>query len=286
MQKGKKFFFRAFYVLYPIALHYVLSMVVSRAALAVISLTAEDPMEVYYQWTVVITGITAAVVMVPAALLYQKDAQKRYRLQRIPSEYGQNLSLPDMVLLLLLGGAAALTGNLLMGIVQNYIQPDTYMEMIGTITEGKGIWTLVLFLGFLAPIGEEMIFRWLVYLRLRDILGFPAACLLSGVIFGIYHGNLFQGIYAGVLGILFACVMEWTGNVWASAFLHIGANSVTLLYAEYAPKLLDAHMEFVVGAINLLLFGILILGFGREGKSSLAFIKKYLPHADVGIADK
>ena len=31
---------------------------------------------------------------------------------------------------------------------------------------------------------------------------------------------------------------------------------------------------------------ILILGFGREGKSSLAFIQKYLPHAIVGVADK
>ena len=31
---------------------------------------------------------------------------------------------------------------------------------------------------------------------------------------------------------------------------------------------------------------ILILGFGREGKSSLAFIRKYLPHATVGVADK
>ena len=31
---------------------------------------------------------------------------------------------------------------------------------------------------------------------------------------------------------------------------------------------------------------ILILGFGREGKSSLTFIKKYLPHAIVGVADK
>lgn len=31
---------------------------------------------------------------------------------------------------------------------------------------------------------------------------------------------------------------------------------------------------------------ILILGFGREGKSSLAFIRKYLPHAEVGVADK
>ena len=31
---------------------------------------------------------------------------------------------------------------------------------------------------------------------------------------------------------------------------------------------------------------ILILGFGREGKSSLAFIKKYLPDAEVAVADK
>ena len=31
---------------------------------------------------------------------------------------------------------------------------------------------------------------------------------------------------------------------------------------------------------------ILILGFGREGRSSLAFVKKYLPEAEVAVADK
>lgn len=31
---------------------------------------------------------------------------------------------------------------------------------------------------------------------------------------------------------------------------------------------------------------ILILGFGREGKTSLAFLKKYLPEAQVAVADK
>lgn len=30
---------------------------------------------------------------------------------------------------------------------------------------------------------------------------------------------------------------------------------------------------------------ILILGFGREGRSSLAFVRKFLPHAVVGVAD-
>ena len=31
---------------------------------------------------------------------------------------------------------------------------------------------------------------------------------------------------------------------------------------------------------------ILILGFGREGRSTLGFLRKYLPDADVAVADK
>ena len=31
---------------------------------------------------------------------------------------------------------------------------------------------------------------------------------------------------------------------------------------------------------------ILILGFGREGRSTLAFLKKYMPEARLAIADK
>ena len=31
---------------------------------------------------------------------------------------------------------------------------------------------------------------------------------------------------------------------------------------------------------------ILILGFGREGKSSFHFVQKYLPNAEVAVADK
>lgn len=31
---------------------------------------------------------------------------------------------------------------------------------------------------------------------------------------------------------------------------------------------------------------ILILGYGREGRSSLSFVRKFLPHAEIGVADK
>ena len=31
---------------------------------------------------------------------------------------------------------------------------------------------------------------------------------------------------------------------------------------------------------------ILVLGFGREGRSTLSFLQKHMPHAVVGVADK
>ena len=39
--------------------------------------------------------------------------------------------------------------------------------------------------------------------------------------------------------------------------------------------------------INRLLEGksILILGYGREGRSTFSFLKEYFPEAEVGIAD-
>ena len=36
--------------------------------------------------------------------------------------------------------------------------------------------------------------------------------------------NLLQGVYATIMGLLFALILEWRGNLFASVFLHMGAN--------------------------------------------------------------
>lgn len=51
---------------------------------------------------------------------------------------------------------------------------------------------MIFWMGIIAPAAEEMIFRWLIYLRLRDWLKMPVAAVISGLIFGIYHGNIVQ----------------------------------------------------------------------------------------------
>ena len=50
--------------------------------------------------------------------------------------------------------------------------------------------------GVLIPAAEEMIFRGLMFAPLRDRMAFWPAALISAALFGLYHGNLLQGVYA------------------------------------------------------------------------------------------
>lgn len=97
---------------------------------------------------------------------------------------------------------------------------------------------LLLWMGIVAPVAEEMIFRWLVYLRLRDYLRVGAAVVISAAAFGIYHGNLPQAIYAGLVSAVFAYLLEKSGNLWSCVLLHIGANTWSLILSEYGLFLL------------------------------------------------
>ena len=74
--------------------------------------------------------------------------------------------------------------------------------------KAKQMWFLILSMGIIAPLAEEIVFRWLIYLRLRDYMRMGAAAVISGLIFGIYHGNLVQAVYASLLGIVFAYILD------------------------------------------------------------------------------
>ena len=90
---------------------------------------------------------------------------------------------------------------------------------------------------YLDPLVEEVVCRGLVYRRLRDYVGVWPAVLVSGLMFGIYHGNVVQGIYASVLGILMALLVEITGSLWASILFHVGANFISTFFSEFGVQL-------------------------------------------------
>ena len=106
---------------------------------------------------------------------------------------------------------------------------DNYNAAVGTIFGGNKL-LLILVVGIIGPLYEEILFRYFEYQALKKI-GVVYAVVLTSIAFGFMHGNLVQGTYAFVLGLIFAIVNNREENLLPSIVMHISINlgSVILL---------------------------------------------------------
>lgn len=65
-------------------------------------------------------------------------------------------------------------------------------------------------------------------MRLRQYCNVNLAIGISALLFAAFHGNIVQGIYAFVTGVLFAYVYEKYGSLKAPMIVHISANMLSL----------------------------------------------------------
>ncbi|MBO7531904.1 MAG: CPBP family intramembrane metalloprotease [Lachnospiraceae bacterium] len=78
---------------------------------------------------------------------------------------------------------------------------------------------------FIGPVVEELLFRKLLCDRLR-IYGEGITVAVAGFMFGIFHGNLTQFVYAFLLGCILTYVYLKTGRVTITIAYHIIINFV------------------------------------------------------------
>lgn len=137
-----------------------------------------------------------------------------------PTKRADALSLIPMAVL---SAASAVAMNGLLALMELYKISPRFQE-ISEMQFDTPVWLGILSFGILAPLGEEVVFRGIVYGQLKKVCSVPAAIILSGLLFGIFHGNLVQGVYATVIGILLALVYELYGSILASMAFHGIAN--------------------------------------------------------------
>ena len=79
------------------------------------------------------------------------------------------------------------------------------------------------------PIVEELIFRGLMYIRLKRMFGVGVSAFVTGLMFGLFHMNISQGIYAFIFSYGAIYVYERYKNICAPILLHISANAISVL---------------------------------------------------------
>ena len=197
--------------------------------------------------------------MLPCLWFYSKDRIARRNGGLVLAQKPWKLDLPEMILFLGMGAAFSQYANMFVGLLQSVLNYQEYQETMDQMTSGKSMWFLILSMGVIAPLAEEIVFRWLIYLRLRDYVRMGAAMVISGLIFGIYHGNLVQAVYAGILGMIFAYFLEISGCLWGSVLLHMGANIWSLVSPDLVSWMLQKNPMYIL----IMLFAlILILVYG------------------------
>ncbi len=91
---------------------------------------------------------------------------------------------------------------------------------------GNGpLWLELISIAVVTPILEEVIFRGLIFTRLRRAMSVSLALGLCALIFGVVHGHYIAIIYASLLGILLCLLMlRVRDSVLAPICCHMGFN--------------------------------------------------------------
>lgn len=119
------------------------------------------------------------------------------------------------------------------GMLNGLPESNTAVNIFG----GTSLWANLVFVVIGAPIIEEYVFRKLLTERTVRY-GQGAAILLSGLMFGLYHGNLGQFVYAFVLGMFWAFIYLKTGKIQYTIILHMFVNFMGSIVGTQALKLL------------------------------------------------
>jgi membrane protease YdiL (CAAX protease family) len=127
---------------------------------------------------------------------------------------------------------------------------------------------------------EELIFRkWLVD-RLSP-LGGTTTILISGLFFGLFHGNLDQFFYAALIGAFLAYIYLNTGKIWHTMLIHAVLNFFggvlptiftasipdfyTIMNSGDVAAMEELIMQYPLQYMGYLVTGLLPLFFGIAG---------------------
>ena len=205
-------------------------------------------MQLLSQHTLLLTALAALFCLPLLFWLFNRDIQSH------PSEYRPSQGLAMTLLwAALLGLGLCLTLNVALSL-SGLGQYFTGFEEVSARLYMPPFWQQLLATVLIIPLGEEMVFRALMFRGLRTDLPFWAAALLSSLTFALYHGNVYQGLYAFGLGFFLAWVYERCHVLLAPVLLHASANLLSIILSqESVLPWMTAHPSFYLLFVAVML---------------------------------
>ena len=105
-------------------------------------------------------------------------------------------------------------------------QPLLYSTLISPLNKVFAAIALVVF----GPILEEVIYRGLIYGKLRKKHSLITSILIVSILFGFLHGQWNVGVDVFALSVVACLMRETTGTIYAGIILHILKNTIAFYF--------------------------------------------------------
>lgn len=112
--------------------------------------------------------------------------------------------------------------------------PPKAMEQFGQqLFTDLSRWELLLLISLLPGICEELSFRGLFLQSVVRRYGALKGVLLTALVFGIFHFQLFRILPTAVLGLILSTFLLWSGSIFPGMLAHILNNALAVWLAEF-----------------------------------------------------
>ncbi|MDY3249630.1 MAG: type II CAAX endopeptidase family protein [Candidatus Choladocola sp.] len=207
----------------------VLSQVISVLIPLLLHMAVSDVISVLFGGSMdsaLCTTVTALLVIPVAAWMYSGDWKKAKEKELRNDFWSFQDKVAFGIVCFLGGGLLNLIWSGILNLlgIQNAFSNSTQEALLA----GQ-IAVQLAGLGILVPVAEELIFRVLIYGRMKRFLAVIPAAVLSSLLFAVYHGNPIQMIFAFPMAMALTAVFE-KGKLFVYPVLfHMGANLLAVL---------------------------------------------------------
>lgn len=234
----------------------------------------EDAMMVFYNyltsgtfavWVSAIYGVSALVVF---AFWYYKKFRS-YETRSVIKNF--NIPIVLGIIFAVIGlqytttYVVAITASIHPAWLDQY---NAIIEMVGF--EDVSI-VLALYSVLIAPICEELIFRGVTLQYGKKAMPFWVANIFQALLFGIFHMNVIQGVYAFFIGIFLGYTCEKSGSIYTAMLFHALFN----MWGTFSPSWFMYRADepfffllWLVVGITLLVSGLLLSNHGYKKRNS------------------
>ncbi len=241
----KKFLCLVFYTIKYLFIYVLLQSLVTAAAilsmekeLHIKDLKGVDDLVIQYSYTTLPISIIVTFIVYYLLFKFEKEDLIKYCDFR---KFKQNYIVP--IIFLTIGFCLMLSSISKFQVNIYSINRDGIIGLLG----------LLIFV----PIFEEILFRGIIYNKLRENIDLFSAIIIQALIYGLFHGNVFQALYTGVLGIILATVYTWSDSIWSAILTHEIFNILGLVIMPLIIKFSKGVTRFYIPIYTII--GIIIL---------------------------